>query len=113
MDGDDKAAIPDAAAVVYALNGNLGTPTSALVRVVTDSGDTRGLTIIGDSLNSRMPMLASDEELSALSDRLLEPGFDLNAAIGAVLAREPDNATVILDIDEDRVVRLFERSLFR
>jgi inosine-uridine nucleoside N-ribohydrolase len=109
----DKAAIPDAAAVVYALNGNLGTPTSALVRVVTDNDDTRGVTIIGDSLGSRMPMLASDEELSAMSDRLLEPGFDLNAAIGAILAREPDNATVILDIDEDRVERLFERSLFR
>jgi inosine-uridine nucleoside N-ribohydrolase len=113
MDGDDKAAIPDAAAVVYALNGDLGTPTSALVRVATEEGDTRGLTIIGDSLGSRMPMLATDEELSAISDRLLEPGFDLNAAIGAILAREPDNATVVLDIDEKRIERLFERSLFR
>jgi inosine-uridine nucleoside N-ribohydrolase len=111
--GRDEADIPDAAAVVYALNGDLGTPVSALVRVVTEEGDTRGLTIIGDTLGARMPMLASDEELSAISDRLLDPSFDLNAAIGAILAREPDNATVVLDIDEDRVERLFERSLFR
>jgi inosine-uridine nucleoside N-ribohydrolase len=113
MGMSDESAIPDAAAVVYALNSSVGTPASALVRVGTENDAFRGQTIIGDSLGTRMPLLASDEELSALSDRLLEPGFDLNAAIGAILAREPDNAKVILDIDERQVVRLFERGLFR
>lgn len=107
------AAIPDVAAVVYALHPRYGTPQSALIQVITANDITRGQTIIGTDLSDRIPMIAGDAELSALADQAFTPGFDLGAAVGGILARQPDNATVVLDIDERTMVRLVERSLAR
>ncbi|HMQ31205.1 MAG TPA: nucleoside hydrolase [Chloroflexaceae bacterium] len=105
--------IPDAAAVVYALHPELGSAQSALVKVIADDGLARGQTLIATDLSSRMPLIAGDAELSSLADQAFTPGFDLNAALGAILMREPDNAQAVLDVQEGAMVRLVERGLFR
>jgi inosine-uridine nucleoside N-ribohydrolase len=104
-------ALPDTAAAVYAIRGDLGTPSSALVRVITDGGYARGQTIIGDTLGWRLSLIADDAELSSLADSAFTPGFDINASIFAILMRQADNAQVILDVNERRMVTLIERSL--
>lgn len=108
-----EASIPDVAAAIYALHPQYGTPQPALVEVITAGDVTRGQTVIGTDLASRIPMIADDAELSALADQAFTPGFDLNTAIGGILARQPDNASVVLDIDERTMARLLERSLTR
>jgi inosine-uridine nucleoside N-ribohydrolase len=109
----DEANLPDVAAVVYALFPQYGTGQSALVKVITANDVTRGQTIIASDLATRVPSIADDAELSNLADQAFTPGFDLNAALGAILARQPDNATVVLDIDERIMERLLERMLVR
>lgn len=109
----DEVSLADPTAVIYALRGNLGTPTSALVRVVGDEGYARGQTIIADTVNARIAVIASDEELSALADQAFIPGFDLNAAIFGILSRQPDNATVVLDVEENQIARQLIRGLTR
>lgn len=108
-----EISLADPTAVIYALHGELGTPTSGLVRVITGNGYARGQTIIADTVNGRIPMIADDAELSLLADQAFTPGFDINAAIGGVLARQPDNANVVLDVDENEIVRLLLRGFTR
>lgn len=107
-----RSAIPDAAAVVYALYPDLGSAQSALVKVVTDDGLARGQTLIATDVAARLPVIADDAELSSLADQAFTPGFDLNAAIGGILVRDPDNTQVVLDVREGSIVRLLERGLF-
>lgn len=109
----ETSAIPDAAAAVYALFPELGSAQGALVKVVADDGVARGQTVIAADLSERIPLIAGDAELSALADQAFTPGFDLNAAIGGILMREPDNAQVVLDVQEGAMVRLIERGLLR
>ena len=107
-----QAAVPDAAAVIYALQPELGTSTSSLVDVSTDAGLTRGQTVIGTDANGKISMIADDAELSALADQVFsDPNFDINAAFGAILARRPDNAKVILDVRGPVMARVLERGL--
>lgn len=106
-------AIPDAAAVIYALHPELGRRTSALVQVMTVDNLSRGQTIIGTELTARIPMIANDAELSALADQAFLPDFDLNAALMGILQRQPDNAHVVLDIDGRAMRRMLERGLTR
>jgi inosine-uridine nucleoside N-ribohydrolase len=107
-----EAAIPDAAAAIYALQPELGTATSSLVDVATDAGLTRGQTVMAIDINGKIFMIADDAELSALVDRVFrEPGFDINAALGAILARRPDNAQVVLDVKGPAIARELERGL--
>ena len=108
-----EISLADPTAVVYALRGDLGTPRAGLVRVITGNGYARGQTIIADTVNGRIPMIADDAELSLLADQAFMPGFDINAAIGGVLARQPDNANLVLDVDEDEIVRQLLRGLTR
>jgi inosine-uridine nucleoside N-ribohydrolase len=106
--------IPDAAAVLYALDPTLGTTQPALIKVSLADSLTRGQTVIGLTLNERIPMIADDAELSSIAERVFsDPQFNFQAAIGAILAREPDNAQVILDIQEQTMQRLLLRSLTR
>jgi inosine-uridine nucleoside N-ribohydrolase len=49
-------AIPDAAAVIFALQPSVATPISALVQVETNWGKAKGQTIIGTTLEQRIPM---------------------------------------------------------
>jgi inosine-uridine nucleoside N-ribohydrolase len=110
--------VPDVTAVIYAVKPNLGTPQSGLIKIVTgiteDSPERilRGKTVIGLTFGDRIPMIADDEELSLFTQNLLtDPDFDFEAAIGAILAREPDNAQVVMDIRERQMRRLFMREL--
>jgi len=107
------AGIPDAVAAIYALRPELGTATSSLVDVATAAGLTRGQTVIAITLNSKIEMIADDAELSALADQAFsgDPNFDINAALGAILARRPDNAKVVLIVKGQTMVRLLERGL--
>ncbi len=105
--------IPDIAATTYALDGNLGTPISSLVKVITDGGYTRGETIIADVLSDKILVIASSEELSAMADQAFSPGFNLDAELAAILQREPDNAQVVTEINERQMERLVERALTR
>lgn len=108
------AAIPDVAAVAYVLQPALGTATAGLVDVATDSGLTRGQTVMGLTAAQKLTMIASDEELSALADRMFsDPTFDLNQAMGAILMRRPDNARVVLEVRGRAMAKLAERALTR
>jgi purine nucleosidase len=112
LGGASTASIPDLAAMMYALHPTLGVPVSALVEVIPGPRLVRGQTIIGTGMSEKLTMLAGENELSDISDRVFsEPGFDLFAAIGAILARQPDNAQVVLDINERRMNKLFMRAL--
>lgn len=108
-----RVAVPDAAAVIYALRPALGTPLSALITVITGEGVTRGQTVIATDLGGRIPLLADEAELSALAEQAFTPGFDLNAALFAILQRRPDNAQAILDVEGRAMARLLERGLLQ
>jgi inosine-uridine nucleoside N-ribohydrolase len=108
--GQSTATIPDAAAVIYALQPALATSESALVRVVVD-GLARGQTLIASSFRERMPLIATEEELSSLADEAFTPGFDLNARLGAMLQRVPDNVQVVLKLDGEAMAHLLEQGL--
>jgi inosine-uridine nucleoside N-ribohydrolase len=108
------AEIPDVAAVMLAVRPALGTASSGLAVVVTDRGFARGETVIATDPNMKVSIIADDEELSALVDRFFsDPNFDLNAAIGAILMRHPDNANITLSLDGRLMSRILERDLTR
>ncbi len=108
-----EIAIADAAAAIYAVRPDLGTPTSALVRTITDSSYARGQTVIATTFNQRISLIADPEEISQIADQAFTPGFDLNAALLAILARQPDNAQVVLDVNGPAISRQLERVLTR
>jgi inosine-uridine nucleoside N-ribohydrolase len=107
-----EATLPDAAAAVYAVQPELGTGTSALVKVQKE-GYGRGQTIIADTFSERISLIGDPEEISVLAESAFIPGFDLNGAIFQILQREPDNAIVVSDLRERSVVRQLKRGLFR
>lgn len=104
--------IPDVAAAMYALDSSLGTAQSALVKVVTEPSLARGQTVIGLTQSERLPMIASDAELNRLAQQAIaDPTFNLRAALDAILAREPYNAQLVTDIEEQRMRELFFSAL--
>lgn len=106
--------VPDVAAAMYAVDPSRGDEQSALVKAITDSRLARGQTIIGTTFTDRLTMVASDRELSRLAERVLnDSNFNLVAAIAAILAREPDNAQVVLDVDGKEMQRRLIRTLTR
>jgi len=110
--GRTTATVPDVVAAMYALDATLGQGRSALVRVVTDSPLARGQTLMGFEPWERVPLAVSRDEVRRHTDRgQAEPGFDAFAAIAAAAARVPDNADVVLEIDADRMRRLFLEAL--
>ncbi len=109
---DAVGAVPDVAALMYALDPGLGAEQSALLKIVPKPDLVRGQSVIGLSFNERLTMIASDDEISALVERYLaDPAFDLFAALGAILAREPDNVSFVTDIDEALMRELFLAAL--
>jgi inosine-uridine nucleoside N-ribohydrolase len=110
--GETQVAYYDVAAAIYATNSALGTAQSALVKIVMEQTLARGQTVIGLTLAERITMIASFDELNNLAIQFFtDPNFDLYAAIGAILAREPDNAQVVLSIREYRMYAVFMRAL--
>ena len=106
------ASLPDAVAAILVLQPQLGPATSALVDSVENDDITRGQTVIETVTFDKIPMIADDAELSALIEQsLTDPDFDLEAALGAILARRPDNAQVILNINERAAFRALIQGL--
>jgi purine nucleosidase len=110
----DTFVAPDIVAAVYAVDPSVGTTQPALVKIAHGIFETdinrllRGKMTIGIKPQEKVSMIADDIELSALVDRLLaDPGVNLGAEMRAILAREPDNAQVVLDIDAARIHELF------
>jgi inosine/uridine nucleosidase len=104
--------LADPTAAIYAVRPELGTATSSLVDVATDDGLTRGQTVIATDPNSKVFMIANDAELSALADQAFnDPNFDINAALGAILARRPDNAQVVLTVRGNAMAQRLEQGL--
>ncbi|MBK8047312.1 MAG: nucleoside hydrolase [Anaerolineales bacterium] len=103
------ATLPDAVAAVYAVNPTIGALQSSLVQMVLDEGKARGQSIIGLSVAERVAMIADDAELSGLADRAFayppDPNFDMQAELGAILAREPDNGLLVGAVPQNLLSR--------
>jgi inosine-uridine nucleoside N-ribohydrolase len=105
-------ALPDVAAAVYAAQPRVGTPTSGLVRIVTNNDYTRGQTIIAVDLTAKIGLVTNDVQLSGLADQVFTtPNFNLFFALAAFFAQNPDNAQVVLDLHQRPLLRQFERRL--
>lgn len=99
-----RVAMFDPATAVLAIHPEFGTAQPGLVVVQTPDGPARGQTIFAFSMADHLSLLASDAELSAIAVQVYsDPNFDLNSALGAILARKPDNAQVILTVDSKRI----------
>ena len=102
--GKLRVAMYDPATAVLALHPEFGTPQTGLVTVLTPDGPARGETILAFTFAEHLSVLASDAELSAIADQVFSnPNFDLNAALGAILVRKPDNAQVILTVNAQQI----------
>lgn len=107
------AKVPDVTAVMYAVRSQFArTVEPALVKVVTDDTQARGLTVMGFTFNERIVMIADDAELSALVDQVwVDPDFNLEAALFAIYLREPENADVMLQLRGPSMQRLFMQGM--
>jgi inosine-uridine nucleoside N-ribohydrolase len=128
-DENGDSALPDPVAAIYALDPRLGTGQSALVKVTTPVDGQpeylRGQTVVGLGFAERLTMIASDQELSANIDALLLCLFlagddpdaqaacqaEFEAALGAYLFSEPDNATFVTDIQARHMRSVFVKGL--
>jgi inosine-uridine nucleoside N-ribohydrolase len=106
---------PDVAAAAVALDPTVATDVRpALVRVMTEPALGRGQSIIGLSVNERLTMVDGGMAMHALVESMVSsPGLDVRAAVGAALAREADNAHVVLVVDAERVRSEFMYSMTR
>jgi hypothetical protein len=83
------------------------------VKVVTsDDPLVRGQTVMGFSMHEKIPMIESPTNLEPLiQQHFADPSFDFDASLGAILAREPDNADVVLAVDAARIKSTFLRAI--
>lgn len=119
------AGLPDAVAVAMALDpARYGQSQPALIRVMTPDPSlddevgglslARGVTVVGLTFTERIPMLATDAELSELAKTAFaDPNFNLEAALFAIFTSAPDNALFVTDINESRVAKDLFKALTR
>lgn len=104
-----QAGIPDAVAAVIALYPEAGERQPALVKIVLAQSLARGQSVIGLDFSERIPMIASDAELSALAERAFanppDPSFDPQQELAAILMRAADNAQVVTSAREDLLTK--------
>lgn len=104
--------LADVVAAIHAVDQSLGTTQPALIKVVTEPCLARGQTIIALTFSERITLIASDSELSQLVDQALtQSDFDFNAALEAIIAREPSNAQLVTEIDHKKMLAVFKRGL--
>jgi inosine-uridine nucleoside N-ribohydrolase len=104
--GKLRVALYDPTAAVLAVHPDWATPQTSLVTVQTQDGIARGQTIFAFTMGEHLSTLASDAELSAIAVQVYsDPNFDLNAALGAILYRQPDNSQTILTVDANKIVK--------
>ena len=91
-----RAGIPDAVAAVIALQSSEGARTPALIKMVLEESLARGQSIVGLTMGEKVTMIATDQQLSALAElAFTDPSFNFQAALGAILMSEPDNAVAV------------------
>lgn len=95
IENTGSATIPDAVAAIFALDPTIGPVQPALVKLVLETGQARGQSVVGLSIAERLAMIADDAELSTLAIRAFayppDPNFNLQIEFGAILTREADN----------------------
>ena len=103
---------PDVAATVFAAELAAGSSQPTLVKMAAGQPQNRGQSIVALSVPERLALIADDAELSSLAVQAFTvPGFDVNAAFGAILARQPDNAIWINAFDAKALLNAVERGL--
>lgn len=105
--------IPDVIAAIYVLKPQIATPAGAVVMVQTDGGTTRGQTVMATDPYQKVLMIANDGELSALAEAVFTGQVaDMNAEIGKILARHPDDAQVVVSLNIRENARNVVEALF-
>ena len=101
-----ETAVADVVAAIYMMDQSIGQTQPALVEIVAGIDETgphrllRGQTIIGLEFAERITMIADDLEIRRLAEQgFSDPDFNLQAALGAILGRKPDNSNVVTEID--------------
>lgn len=95
--------VPDLVAAALALDPSLGNTASGLVQILSGEGITRGLTLIGLTQAECWWMTASEvdqDQLAKLS--IHKPRTDLKDTVQKILARQPHNAQIILNLHPTR-----------
>jgi inosine-uridine nucleoside N-ribohydrolase len=101
-----RVALFDPTAAVIVLHPEFITdqPSGLLAIDPAASFPMRGQTVVALSMQEKITTLADDAELSALADQAMtDPNFDLYAALGAILMRQPDNAQVVMQVNALKV----------
>lgn len=101
-----RVALFDPTAAVVALHPNYITDQQSGLVVIDPAANfkTRGQTVVALTMQEKISTIADDAELSALADQAMaDPNFDLYAALGAILGRQPDNAQVVMKVNALKV----------
>jgi inosine-uridine nucleoside N-ribohydrolase len=101
-----KVALFDPTAAVLALHPEYITDQQSGLLVIDPAASfqTRGQTAVALTMQEKLSTIADDAELSALADQAMtDPNFDLYAALGAILYRQPDNAQVVMKVNSLKV----------
>jgi inosine-uridine nucleoside N-ribohydrolase len=100
-----KVALFDPTAAVIVLYPELITDQQSGLLVIDPAANftTRGQTVVALSMQEKISTIATDAELSALADQAMDPTFDLYAALGEILYRQPDNAQVVMKVNAVKV----------
>jgi inosine-uridine nucleoside N-ribohydrolase len=101
-----QVALFDPTAAVIALHPEYITDQQSGLLVIDPAASfqTRGQTVVALSMQEKLSTIADDAELSALADQAMtDPNFDLYAALGAILYRQPDNAQVVMKVNALKV----------
>jgi inosine-uridine nucleoside N-ribohydrolase len=111
-----KVALFDPTAAVIALHPNYVTDQQSGLVAIDPAANfkTRGQTIVALTMQERLSTIADDTELSALADQAMtDPNFDLYAALGAILYRQPDNAQVVMRVNALKIKMSWLAALLR
>jgi inosine-uridine nucleoside N-ribohydrolase len=109
-----KVALFDPTAAVIVLHPEYITDKQSGLLVIDPAASfpTRGQTVVALSMQEKLSTIADDAELSGLADQAMsDPNFDLYAALGAILYRQPDNAQVVMKVNAVKVKANWLRAL--
>ena len=113
-----KVALFDPTAAVIALHPEYITDQQSGLLVIDGSGgelpDARADGGGAEQFPEDLSTIADDAELSALADQAMtDLNFDLLAALGAILYRQPDNAQVVMKVNAAKVKLSWLAALIR
>lgn len=109
-----RVMFPDLTAAIFTVNATLGSVQPALLTMANGGYQNRGQSIVALTTPERLALIADDAELSAIAMQAFTvPGFDVNAAFGAILMRKPDNAQWAAAFDSKAILQAAEQGLKR